>query len=123
MWQRNIHERVRPERRQMIRLRLLVFLLLVVFIFGYEAGRSLVINDPQKSDVILVLAGETDHRPARGLELLRQGYAGRLVIDAPARERIFDASTADLAQGWAHRLPEAPQISVCPIYGLSTRDE
>jgi DUF218 domain len=107
----------------MIRLRLIVVLLLILFIFGFQAGRFLVINEPQKSDVILVLAGETDHRPARGLELLRQGYAGRLVIDAPARERIFDASTADLAQHWAHSLPEAQQISICPIYGLSTRDE
>ena len=107
----------------MKRSRLFILLLLALFIYGYQAGRILVVNDPRQSDVIVVLAGETDHRPARGLELFRQGYAKRLVIDAPARERIFDTSTADLAQRWAQSLPEAQQISVCPIYGLSTKDE
>lgn len=107
----------------MRRLRLLFLVLIVLFVCGFQAGRFLLVNDPQKSVVILVLAGETNYRPARGLELLRQGYGARLVIDAPARERIFDASTAELAQRWAQKLPEAQQISICPIYGLSTKDE
>lgn len=107
----------------MRRLQRLILLLLILLVCGIQAGRFLVVNDPQKSDLVLVLAGETDYRPARGLELLRQGYGSRLVIDAPARERIFEASTAELAQRWAQNLPEARQISICPIYGLSTSDE
>ena len=37
---------------------------------------------PEKSDAIVVLAGETNIRPARGLELLRQGTAPRAFLDA-----------------------------------------
>jgi uncharacterized SAM-binding protein YcdF (DUF218 family) len=107
----------------MRRPRVIILLLVILFVYGAGAGRFLVVNDPQKSDVILVLAGETDYRPARGLELLRQGFGTRLVIDAPARERIFNFSTAELAERWAHSLPEARQVSVCLIYGLSTKDE
>ena len=33
--------------------------------FAAEAGRLLVVDAPEPSDVILVLAGETDRRPAR----------------------------------------------------------
>ncbi|PYX87875.1 MAG: hypothetical protein DMG68_10300 [Acidobacteria bacterium] len=107
----------------MRRPRLVILLVLGFLICGLQAGGFLVINDPQKSDVIVVLAGETDYRPARGLELLNQGYGTRLLIDAPARERIFSASTTELAQHWAQSLPQAQLISICPIYGLSTKDE
>ena len=36
-------------------------------------GRILVVDSPQPSDVIVVLAGETDRRPAHALQLLNQG--------------------------------------------------
>jgi len=41
------------------------------------SGRFLLVNQPRESDVMVVLAGETDRRPARGLELLDLGYAPR----------------------------------------------
>jgi hypothetical protein len=99
---------------------LLVAVLLWVIV---EAGAFLVLDDPQRSDVILVLAGETDHRPARALQLLDQGYARRVVIDVPAEAKIYQFSQLQLAQDYVQHLPEAPAVSVCPISGLSTRDE
>jgi uncharacterized SAM-binding protein YcdF (DUF218 family) len=82
----------------------------------------LVLNRPEKSDVIVVLAGESDARPARGLELLNQGYAPRMILDAPPA-RIYQWSETELAERYLQSLPQAHQITVCPIHGLSTRDE
>ena len=87
-----------------------------------SSGRFLVVDKPQKADVILVLAGETDRRPARGLELLDQGYGTRLVLDVPAAT-IYRWSLPELAEKYAQSLPKANAITVCPIYGLSTSAE
>ena len=43
-----------------------------------KAGSFLVVDAPHRSDAILVLAGETDRRPLRALELLSQGLASGL---------------------------------------------
>ncbi len=97
--------------------------LLLLFGLAANAGRVLVVNDPQKADVIVVLAGETDRRPARALELLSQGYAPRAVIDVPAAARIYGISQTELARKYIEQLPQAASIEMCPIWGLSTRDE
>jgi len=96
-------------------------LLLIAFALG--AGRALVVDSPQPSDLILVLAGETDHRPARALELLNLEYGRRVLIDVPANARIYEFSQIDLAEKYVHDLPNAASVSICPIQGLSTRDE
>lgn len=87
------------------------------------SGRFLVVNQPRKADVMVVLAGETDRRPARGLELLDQGYAPRLILDVPAEARIYQWSQTEIARKYVEGLPQAGAITVCPIYGRSTRDE
>ena len=91
--------------------------------FAANAGRLLVVDAPQPSDVILVLAGETDHRPARAVQLLEQGYGRRVVIDVPAAERIFGWNETQLAEKYVQGLSQASSIRICPIQGLSTRDE
>ena len=88
-----------------------------------SSGRFLVVDRPRKSDVILVLAGETDNRPARGLQLLDQGYASRLVLDVPANARVYYWTQTELAEKYVEGLPQAPAITICPIYGLSTKEE
>jgi len=87
------------------------------------SGRILVVNRPRPADVIIVLAGETELRPQRGLELLRSGYASQLILDVPANTKMFRWSELDLAQQYVQQLPEASRISVCPISGRSTKDE
>jgi hypothetical protein len=106
----------------MRKLRILILVVLVVWLIA-RCDRFLVVDDPGKSDVIVVLAGETDRRPARALELLQQNYAKNVVVDVPADERIFGSTAVELAQKWAASLPQASQISVCPIHGLSTKAE
>jgi hypothetical protein len=83
----------------------------------------LVVDDPQPADVIVVLAGETDRRPSRGLQLLGQGRAPRMLLDVPSAAKIYDFTQVELAEKYIQRLPHAESIRVCPIEGLSTRDE
>jgi len=91
--------------------------------FVLDAGRMLVVDSPQQSDLILVLAGETDSRPTRALDLLRRGYGRRVLIDVPAGARIYEFSQVDLATRYIRDLPEAGSIQICPIRGLSTKEE
>jgi hypothetical protein len=101
----------------------LILLLVGVVFFAVEAGQILVINAPQRSDLIVVLAGETDRRPALALDLLRQGYAPRILLDVPASAKIYDSTLTQIAADYVRKLPVASQIALCPIAGLSTRDE
>jgi uncharacterized SAM-binding protein YcdF (DUF218 family) len=107
----------------MTKVRLILILLVAVAFFVFAAGRLLVVNHPEHADVILVLAGETQVRPQRGVELLQAGYAPRLILDVSRREMVFNSTLPDLAQRWLNSLPESQQMSVCAISGLSTREE
>ena len=104
------------------KLRIVILAVLLLWLVA-RCDRFLVVDDPQRSDVIVVLAGETDHRPARALELLQQNYAKDVVVDVEADSRVFGTTLADLAQKWAAASPQASQVSICAIRGLSTKAE
>lgn len=104
--------------RKIVLCTMVIVLILVAF-----SGRFLVLNKPEKAEVIVVLAGETRYRPARGLELLNQGYAPRLVLDVPAGAMVYQWSQTELAKKYVEGLPQARAITICPIHGLSTKDE
>ena len=108
-------------RSMRIRFLLVVFLVLVAL--GSQAGRLLVVDEPQKSDAIIVLAGETAVRPARAVELLRQGMAAHVFLDVESRDVIYDQRLTEIAQRYANSLPDRERISACPITGLSTYAE
>ena len=88
-----------------------------------KAGSFLVVDAPRPSDVILVLAGETDRRPQRALELLAQGYGRRVVLDVPTTAKLYEFTQIQLARKYVEDLPQGALVSVCPIDGLSTKDE
>jgi uncharacterized SAM-binding protein YcdF (DUF218 family) len=104
-------------------IRIFIVLLIVLLVFASQAARILVVDQPVKSDAIVVLAGETNVRPARALELLHQGMAPRVFLDAEERNLIYDRQLIDIARNYANSLPEADRVSVCTIYGLSTNAE
>lgn len=105
-------------------LRPLILLSIVgMLAFAVQAGRLLVVDAPEKSDAIVVLAGETKVRPARALELLRQGLAARVLLDVETRDRIYDQQLIEIAQRYVNGLPEANRVAVCPIEGFSTLAE
>jgi uncharacterized SAM-binding protein YcdF (DUF218 family) len=87
-----------------------------------HSGSYLVIDQPRRADAILVLAGETDRRPARALELRAQGYAPLVIVDVP-EARIYNHTQLEVAQEWVNSLPERNAIRLCSTKGLSTRDE
>ena len=101
----------------------MLFVLAGFVVFARHAGQILVVDAPEPSDVIIVLAGETDSRPAHALELLNQGLAPRVVIDVPAETKVYDTMQIELAKRYIERLPSAASIGICPIWGLSTRAE
>src|SRR5438445_8265894 len=107
----------------MVRRTLIVAGGLLALVLGAASGGFLVVDEPRKSDVIMVLAGETDRRPARALELFDQGYASKIVIDVPTHARIYQWTQPELAQKYVEALPQARVISICPITGLSTKAE
>ena len=103
-------------------LRFLIVLLIVV-VLASQAARFLVVDHPEKSDAIVVLAGETNVRPVRALGLLHQGIAPRMLLDAETRDLIYDQRLTDIAQRYINNLGEGNQISVCAIAGFSTNAE
>ena len=116
--------RISRSKMGMPRFRLLLLVFLILFIaYAKNAARFLVVDEPSKSDVIVVLAGETHVRPARAVELLRQGVAPRVLLDAETRDQVYDQSLVDIARRYAAGLPEAANVSVCPILGFSTFSE
>jgi uncharacterized SAM-binding protein YcdF (DUF218 family) len=106
-----------------MRIRGLIVLLLILVALASQAGRFLVVDEPKKSDAIIVLAGETSVRPAHALQLLRQGMAPHVFLDVEARDVLYDQRLSDMAQRYTNSLPERERVSVCPITGLSTYAE
>jgi len=102
---------------------LLIVFLVSAFIFSLTSGRFFLVDHPQPADVIVVLAGETDQRPRRALELLAQGYAHQVILDVPAEAKVFGISTHQIAQDYVSQLPQRESVSICPIFGLSTKTE
>ena len=102
---------------------LALFVAVLLVWLGSRAGKFLILDEPRPSDVIVVLAGETEKRPQRALQLLQERYGRRIILDVPSAMTIYEFKQTDLAEKYIHDLPEAASISVCPIYGLSTKDE
>ena len=101
----------------------LLTVVVIVIAAAGQAAHFLVVSQPQKSDAIVVLAGETNTRPALGLELLRRGMAQHVFMDAETRNRVYDTRLFDIARSYVSRIPEADRVSVCPIFGTSTLAE
>ena len=98
----------------MLKVRIaLIVLLSVALLFSLTSGGFLVVNNPQRADVIVVLAGETYRRPNRGVELLSQGYAARMLLDVPAVEMVYGHNAVDLARDYIRQLPQSQLVAVC----------
>jgi hypothetical protein len=100
------------------------FSLTTLVVLARHAARFLVVDDPQKSDAIVVLAGETKVRPVRALELTASGaWASHVFLDAETRDRIYDQQLVEIAQRYVNGLGEGNRVTVCPIAGFSTLAE
>jgi uncharacterized SAM-binding protein YcdF (DUF218 family) len=88
-------------------------------------GHVLVVEKPRRAEVIVVIGGEGNLRIQRGLQLLREGHAPRLVVTARTTWRLFGWTEADLAQRFVSQLePEVSQAtSVVQITSQCTWEE
>src|SRR5882672_6592755 len=73
--------------------------------FASHAGALLVVDEAKPSDVVLVLAGETENRPERALALLRAGFGRRIILDVPNGAVVYGVSQIELAKQYVQRLP------------------
>ena len=109
----------------MRRLIIAAAVVLAVLFLIVQSGSHLTVDHPERSDAILVLAGDrNDVRYWRGLELLRAGYGHQLILDEGA-ERMFGRTYAEHAADFAARTAgeQTPNISVCVIQHDSTLQE
>jgi uncharacterized SAM-binding protein YcdF (DUF218 family) len=114
-------------RRRLVRRWAVRFLLLIgLLFFLLFAGRALVADHPEKSDVIVVLAGDSiDQRYRHGMELLRAGYGKHLFLDASSDSSYFGHTPVEYATAFlkedAHEMERF--VSVCPYEENSTITE
>ena len=113
----------RPGARKRAWLLALILLAVLSAELAAKAASFLVVDAPRPSEVILILAGETHRRPERALQLLAQGYGRRMVLNVPSNANIYEFTQIELAQKYIGDLPQAASVSICPINGLSTKDE
>jgi hypothetical protein len=95
-------------------------------LFALLAGRVLVRDDPQKSDVIVVLAGDSfDERYGLGMQLLRAGYGKHMFIDINSEHHYFGRREAEYAAEYLDRDTGDMRsfVSVCPFAEDSTVSE
>jgi len=108
--------------------KLLVLLLVLVSgtVFFALAGRLLVVDSPEKADVIVVLAGDSlDLRYRKGMELLHAGYGKKLFLDASDDSTYFGHTPAEYAAAFLKTDAGEMEsyVSVCPFAEDSTFTE
>ena len=103
----------------------LAFIVIVLILLGLRhAGPALVVIQPQPSDVILLLAGDADDsRYWTGIELLRAGYAPRMLVDARVDAVSYGRTPAELTEDFIRRSAGGLPVHVCPTRGASTLQE
>jgi|SRR5271166_1419803 len=109
----------------MKRLTIAAIVLLVCALLFLQPGGYLIINNPEKSDAIIVLGGDQiDGRYWRALELLRAGYGHHVLVDTRPGE-VFGHPYSALAADFITRTAgaNASQVSICIIGGDSTKEE
>ena len=104
---------------------LLSMLVVAILLWARLSGQWLIVDRPEKADVIVVLAGDnTDLRYRRGLELLRSGYGEFMFVDAETRVKFGEPETESSERFIRATAGEFSQrIRVCPIAGTSTMGE
>jgi uncharacterized SAM-binding protein YcdF (DUF218 family) len=102
-----------------------VILLLIRFALAplSRAGSFLVINAPERSDVMVVLAGGAgSSRFAQALRLQKKGYAPRVLVDADVTRNYYGKSEADMVLDYLHRTNQT-EVKLCPTMADSTYAE
>ena len=109
--------------RRLTPIAICLVLLLIVLLLLSRAGSFLVVDDPQPSDAIVILAGSGDTPGyTRALELHRQGYGPNIFLDAGVNAGIYGHSEQELAREYLYRSGDRV-TEICSIYGGTTEEE
>lgn len=115
-----------PVRKRSKKLFVLGIVAIAVLVFAVFAGRLLVRDHPERSNVIVVLAGDSqDQRYRRGMALLRAGYGDHLFLDAASDSSYFGHSPAEYAAAFLRQDAGdmSAKVSICPFEEDSTVTE
>jgi len=94
---------------------LVILTILAGLIAGRSCGSYLVVNNGERSDVVFVPAGGLQQRYDKALDLLRQGYAERMVADIRAGSH-FGLSTMKMASNYFETQSDiSSRIHLCSI--------
>ena len=90
-----------------------VLLVIISGILMYRAGTFLILDNPERSDIIVVLSGDSgDVRFLHALNLLRNGYSQELILDA-SDWVLYGRTESDLAREYIQTVaPEMLPISM-----------
>ena len=103
------------------RLIVAIAIVALVIVLLSRAGSFLILNAPEHADAIVVLGGaEASYRHA--VQLQKQGYADRILLDASVTRTLFGKSEADFANEFLDRTPSRV-AEVCPTLQDSTFGE
>jgi hypothetical protein len=108
--------------------KLITYLVALTFlgVFGFFAGNMLVRDNPEKSDAIVVLDGDSlDERYERGMQLLRAGYGKHLFLDTSDETHFYGHKPTEYAANFLKEDAKemVPYVSVCPYLDDSTVTE
>jgi uncharacterized SAM-binding protein YcdF (DUF218 family) len=95
-----------------------VAIMLLGFFLLSNAGSYLIVNAPERSDVIVVLDGEWP----QALKLHREGYAPQILLDAGTNHQVYGRTEADLAAEFLQNM-KLPDMRICPTTGNTTFEE
>jgi uncharacterized SAM-binding protein YcdF (DUF218 family) len=112
-----------PHRASLLKLALPLALAGLLLLAVRHAGSALVVNSSQRSDLILVLAGDSnDERYWKAISLLRGGYARQAMIDARVGAVSYGRTAAELTEDFIRRTTaDLPgRVCVCSTSGDST---
>ncbi len=112
--------------RRVIKLLLVLALVIGLVLLVRAAGPFLIIDQPIRSDILVMLGGDrNDVRLHRGEQLLRDGYAPKGLYDAVNSEVGFGRTTAQYAEDYFAHAPELirQKITVCSLPADSTVEE
>jgi uncharacterized SAM-binding protein YcdF (DUF218 family) len=105
------------------RLIVAAMFVIVAIVLVRHAGSFLVVNHPEHADVIVVLGGgNNDLRYWKGVRLLQEGYAPRLILDVFDKGETFGNLDVDLARDFVNRTTPG-ESTVCPLGDNSTYEE
>ncbi len=98
---------------------LAVVIVLAVLLLAH-AGSFLIVNAPERSDVMVVLEGGAgSSRYQQAVKLQKQGYAPRIMVDADVSREVYGQTEAQLAAEFFRRSQQS-YSEVCPTVGDST---